>query len=377
MKHNGRGHRERVVDNMKTQTARVLPSFDATKGLEIGLYSLGDYMPSPKTGHTISAEQRVNEFVKMAQLAEQAGLDVFQLGESHQQYFVSQAHMVILAAIARETSTIKLGSASTIISTADPVRVFEDAATVDLLSGGRMEIVAGRASRIGLFDLLGYDVRDYEALFEEKFDLLLRINENEEVTWAGQFRKPLNQARVIPRPNNERQGLPIWRAVGGAPGSALRAGHAGVPMYLANLAGPAELFKRSVDVYREAAAAAGHDPDRLPIAIAGLLYVREDRMQAYREYFPNVSNGVKLANGRAFPKRAFAEGMDKRNVLNVGDPELIIDKMLYQHELYNHQRYVAQIDLGGVDFDDIKKTIDILGEKIVPAVKKYTARNAE
>lgn len=362
---------------MMTHTAHVLPTFDASEGIEIGLYSLGDHMPIAKTGQTISAEQRLNEFIRMAQLAEQAGLDAFQLGESHQEYFVSQAHMVILAAIARETSKIKLGSASTIVSTADPVRVFEEAATIDLLSGGRMEVVAGRASRTGLFELLGYDLRDYDALFEEKFDLLLRINENEEVTWSGEFRKPLNRARVIPRPNNEHKGLPIWRAVGGGPGSALRAGHAGVPMYLANLAGPAELFRRSIDVYREAASDAGHDPDTLPIAIAGLLYAREDRLQAYQEYYPSVYNGSRLASGRGIPKRAFAEGMDKRNMLNVGDPQLIIEKMLYQHELYNHQRYVAQIDLGGVTFDDIKKTIEIMGETIVPAVKKYTAKNSE
>jgi alkanesulfonate monooxygenase SsuD/methylene tetrahydromethanopterin reductase-like flavin-dependent oxidoreductase (luciferase family) len=220
-------------------------------GLEFGLYTLGDHLPDPGTGSRISARQRLQEIISLATLAEQAGLDSFSVGESHQEGFATQAHAVVLAAIAQATSRIRIFSTSTIISTSDPVRVFENFATLDLISGGRAEIVAGRASRVGLFDLLGYDLKDYEDLYEEKLALLLKINQEEEVTWEGRFRPALRNARVLPRPLQQR--LPIWRAVGGTPASAVRAGRMGVPMVLAHLGGPVQVFKRLVDVYRETA----------------------------------------------------------------------------------------------------------------------------
>ncbi|MFZ0577222.1 MAG: LLM class flavin-dependent oxidoreductase, partial [Psychrobacillus psychrotolerans] len=188
---------------------------DQSKGLEFGLYTLGDHMPNPHTGERISAAQRIHEIIELAKLAEQAGIDFFSVGESHQEYFATQAHTVVLAAIAQATNKIKIASSSSIISTSDPVRVYEDFATIDLLSKGRAEIVAGRASRIGLFELLGYDVRYYEELYEEKFELLLKINQENVINWSGQFRAPLKDASVIPRPQDGS--LPIWRAVGGHP----------------------------------------------------------------------------------------------------------------------------------------------------------------
>lgn len=185
---------------------------DTNNGLEFGLYTLGDHLANPETGKRISAKQRIQEIIELAKLAEQAGIEFFSVGESHQEYFATQAHSVVLAAIAQATTTMKIGSSSTIISTSDPVRVYEDFATIDLISNGRSEIIAGRASRVGLYQLLGYDLNDYEELFEEKFDLLLKINENEVLNWKGEYRAPLNQARILPRP--EEGYLPIWRAVG-------------------------------------------------------------------------------------------------------------------------------------------------------------------
>ena len=222
---------------------------DPSKGLEFGIYTLGDHIADPHTGERITAQQRIHEIIELAKLAEQAGIDFFSVGESHQEYFTTQAHSVVLAAIAQATVKIKISSSSTIISTSDPVRVYEDFATIDLISNGRTEIIAGRASRVGLFDLLGYSLRDYEELFEEKFDLLLKINEEEVVNWNGEFRAPLKDAQILPRPLNGS--LPIWRAVGGPPASAIKAGRAGVPMYLAMLGGPASTFKYSIDAYRE------------------------------------------------------------------------------------------------------------------------------
>lgn len=351
---------------MTMQDYRIQPS----NGLEFGLYSLGDHMPNPLTNQRISAQERIHQIVESAKLAEQAGMDFFSLGESHQEFFVGQAHAVILGAVAQATNTIKLGSAATIVSTSDPVRVYENFATIDLLSNGRAEIIAGRASRIGLFELLGYDVRDYEALFEEKFDLLLQINEQERVTWSGQFRAPLNNAQVLPRPKDGR--LPIWRAVGGGAESAVKAGFQGVPMAIALLGGPATHFKYSIDAYREALRTAHFNPADFPVATTGLFYVADTTQQALREFYPYVNEGVKLANGTGFAKQVFAQSGDKRNVMVIGSPQEVIEKILYQHELFGHQRYMAQIDFGGVSFEKVMHNIEILGNEIIPAVKKYT-----
>ncbi|WP_047982276.1 LLM class flavin-dependent oxidoreductase [Ornithinibacillus contaminans] len=346
---------------------------DPTKGLEFGIYTLGDHLVNPHKGERISAGQRIKEIIEFARLADQAGIDFFSVGESHQEYFATQAHSVVLSAIAQATKNIKIASSSTIISTSDPVRVYEDFATIDLISEGRTEIIAGRASRVGLYELLGYDLRDYEELFEEKFDLLRKINEEEVVNWSGQFRAPLKDARVLPRPLNGS--LPIWRAVGGTPASAIKAGLAGVPMFLAHLGGPVTSFKRSIDAYREAAQHAGYNPAELPVATAGFFYAAETTQQALSEYYPHINEGMKLTNGRGFPKQLFAQGADKRDVINVGSPQQIIEKILYQHEVFGHQRYIAQMDFGGVPMDKLKQNIELIGTEILPAIKKYTAKN--
>ena len=247
-------------------------------GLQFGLYTLGDHIPDPHTGKRISAKQRIQEIVELAKLADQAGIDFFSVGESHQEYFATQAHAVVLAAIAQATEKIKIGSSSTILSTSDPVRVYENFATVDLISDGRAEIVAGRASRVGLYELLGYNLRDYEALFEEKFDLLLQLNEEKVVNWEGEFRAPLKNAEILPRPKNGS--LPIWRAVGGTPASAIKAGYAGVPMMLATLGGPSSIFNRTIEAYREAARSKDFDTDRLPVGTTGFFYAAETTQEA-------------------------------------------------------------------------------------------------
>ncbi|WP_053217047.1 LLM class flavin-dependent oxidoreductase [Virgibacillus senegalensis] len=346
---------------------------DKNKGLEFGIYTLGDHLPNPLTGERISAEQRLHEIIEYAKLAEQAGIDFFSVGESHQEYFATQAHAVVLSAIAQATEKMKIASSSTIISTSDPVRVYENFATLDLISKGRAELIAGRASRIGLFDLLGYNVRDYEELFEEKFDLLLQINEQEVVNWSGQFRAPLKNARVLPRPQSGL--LPIWRAVGGSPASAIKAGYAGVPMFLAHLGGPATVFKRSIDAYREAARSRGFDTEELPVATAGFFYAAESSQQALKDLYPFINEGMKKTNGQGFPKQHFAQGVDPHNIMNIGSPQEIIEKILYQHELFGHQRYIAQIDFGGMPFDKLQKNIELIGTEILPAIRKYTVKN--
>lgn len=344
---------------------------DKEKGLEFGLYSLGDHISNPLTGDRISAEQRIHELIEASKLADEAGIDVFAVGESHQTYFISQAHSVILSAIAQATKNIKVSSSSTVLSTSDPVRVYEDFATLDLISKGRAEIIAGRGSRVGVYGLLGYDVRDYEELYEEKIELLMQLNSEETVTWEGEYRAPLKNASILPQPQNGH--LPIWRAVGGPPASAIKAGYAGIPMMLTTLGGPAVNFKVSVDAYREAAEESGFDVATLPIGTTSLFYTAKDSKDAFREYYPHVNAGMQALRGGGYPKQQFAQATDYRDALMVGSPQQIIEKILYQYELYGQQRFMAQIDFGGVPFDKIAKNIELIATEIMPAIKKYTA----
>ncbi|MED1059327.1 LLM class flavin-dependent oxidoreductase [Bacillus mycoides] len=346
---------------------------DTSKGIEFGLYSIGDHILNPHDGSKISAEKRIHELIETAKLADEAGIDVFAVGESHQAHFTTQAHTVILGAIAQATKNIKIASSATVLSTSDPVRVYEDFATIDLISNGRAEIVAGRGSRIGGYSLLGYDVNYYEELFEEKMDLLLKINKEESVTWKGQFRTPLEHAAIIPRAKNNN--MPIWRAVGGPPASAIKAGRAGVPMMLTTLGGPAVNFKVSVDAYREAAEQSGFDPATLPIATTSLFYTAENSQDALSEFYPHINAGMlALRGGGGYPKQQFTNAVDHRDALMIGSPQQIIEKMLYQYELFGQQRFMAQIDFGGVPFDKIEKNIELIATEIMPAVRKYTTK---
>jgi len=345
---------------------------DENKGLELGIYTLGDHLPNPHTDEHKPAGERLQEIIELAKLADQAGLDFFSVGESHQDYFVTQAHTVVLSAIAQATENIKIGSSSTIISTLDPVRVYEDFATLDLISNGRAEIIAGRASRVGLFDLLGYDLKDYEELYEEKFDLLNLINQEEVVNWEGSYRAGLKDAKILPRPKDGS--LPIWRAVGGTTDSAIKAGYAGVPMYMAHLGGSVSRFKQMAEAYRGALEEAGyHSPD-FPVATAGFLYVADSSQEAMKEYYPHLDSGMRKTNGVGFSKRAFKQAEDKRSIINVGSPQQIIEKILYQHEQFGNQRFTGQLDFGGVPFDKQMKNIELIGNEILPAIRKYTQK---
>lgn len=343
---------------------------DESRGIEFGLYSLGDHIMNPLTGERISAQERIQQLIEMSKFAEEAGIDVFSVGESHQRYFISQAHTVILAAIAQATEKIKIASSATVLSVHDPVRVYEDFATIDLISNGRVEIIAGRGSRVGAHQLLGVDLQDYEDVFEEKLDLLIKINEEERISWQGEFRPPLNNAEIIPRPL--RGFLPIWRAVGGPPASAIKAGHMGIPMTLTTLGGPAVNFKSSVLAYRRMAEKNGFDPEKLPLATTSLFYVAETTKEALQGMYPHLNVGFQAIRGTGYPKQQFAQAPDYRDALMVGSTEEIIEKLLYQHELFGMQRFLAQIDFGGVPFDKIMKNIEIIGNDIIPAIKKYT-----
>ncbi|MFC6333432.1 LLM class flavin-dependent oxidoreductase [Paenibacillus septentrionalis] len=349
---------------------------DPSKGMEFGLYSLGDHMVHSMISTPISAEQRIKELIDASKLAEAAGIDVFALGESHELYFTTQAHTVILGAIAQATTSIKLSSSATVLSVHDPVRVYEDFATLDLISHGRAEIVAGRGSRIGAHELFGLDLNDYEDIFEEKLDLLLKLNNADRpVNWHGNFRPPLLRAHILPQPKHGH--LPIWRAVGGPPASAIKAGSAGIPMVLTTLGGPAVHFQQSAIAYREAAALNGHSPEQLPIATASLFHVAPTTEQAFRDYYPYLNAGFTAIRRTGYPRQQFEAAVDYKDALMIGSPQLIIEKLLYQYELYGQQRFMAQIDFGGVPFKMIMNMIELIGRDIIPAIKKHTRQSSK
>ena len=357
------------------ETRPILPSFNTKNGIEFGIYTLGDHLPNPQTDELIPASQRIEEIIELAKFAEDLGFDIFQVGESHQEHFISQAHFIILAAIARETKNIKLSSAVTTISVLDPVRVFEDAATIDLLSNGRMEIIAGRASRIGSFDLYGYDPKDYEELFEEKLELLLKINQNEIVDWSGKFRPALKNAQILPRPENPRKGIPIWRGVGNSPSSAIKAGRLGIPLFQAHLAGAAQTYQNRIRHYKEAGDEAGFSEEELIVGTGGILYLAETTEEAFKTAYPHFNAGFQLTNGQDFPKRGFAQGKSSKSVTLIGSPELVTKKMIHQYDLFKQQRFTIKADFGGLPLDEVKRSLTIFAEEVMPKVIKHIKKD--
>lgn len=341
--------------------------------MEIGLYTFGDLVADPTTGRQrCSPRQRLDEILAIAEIADRSGLDLFAVGEHHRADFVISSPATVLAAIARSTRRIRLSSAVTVLSSADPVRVFEEFATVDLLSGGRAEIMAGRGAFVESFPLFGYALADYDELFEEHLDLLLRLNESARVTWSGRLRPPLVDADVSPRPLQDR--LPIWLAVGGTSQSAIRAGRLGLPMSLGLIGGTSERFVPLTDLYRRAAQSAGHDPSSLHVGITAHFYVAETTEQAYDDFYPYYSAYLaEMSRSRGqewyVSRAAFEELASLPGVLFVGDPDRIVAKIRYQHELFGHDRFIAQHDVGGLPYDKVEASVRLLASEVAPAVQ--------
>ncbi|MHC0037787.1 LLM class flavin-dependent oxidoreductase [Pseudoneobacillus sp. C159] len=344
------------------------------KGIEIGLYTLGDISTDPLTGTPISASQRMKEIMEAAKLADEAGLDVFGVGEHHRLDYATSAVPVVLAAIAGRTKQIKLTSATTVLSTIDPVRLFEDYATLDLVSDGRAEIIAGRGAFIESFPLFGYDINDYDALFSENLELFLKLNENERVTWDGRFRSPLRNAEIAPRPLQDQ--IPIWAGVGGTPESAARAGRLGVGMTLAILGGEPVRFKPLIDLYRQSGIEAGHELEKLKVGVTGHGYFSKTTQQAKDEFYPYYSNYWNYVNRQRgmmsarITKSDFEQMAAPNTALFVGSPQQIVEKILHQYELFGHQRLMVQIDIGGIPFKKIAEGIELLAMEIAPSVRK-------
>jgi probable LLM family oxidoreductase len=318
----------------------------------------------------------MRELIEEAVLADELGLDVFALGEHHRPDYLVSSPAVVLAAIAMRTERIRLSSAVTVLSSDDPVRVFQQFAELDLLSGGRAEIMAGRGSFVESFPLFGYDLDDYDELFAEKLELLLALRESAHVTWSGRHRPALDDAGVWPRPLQDP--LPVWVAVGGTPQSAVRAGALGLPLTVAIIGGQPERFVPFVELHRRAAAAAGHDPARIPVAINTHAFVGRTSEQATEAFArPYLEMMNRIGRERGWPpsgRREFDALRSARGALAVGDPEQVAEKLLFEHELFGHQRYVGQMSIGAVEHRDVLRSIELFGTEVAPVVRSEITR---
>jgi probable LLM family oxidoreductase len=338
--------------------------------MELGLATFADLSSG------VSPEQRMRDLLEEAELADQLGLDVFAVGEHHRPDFAVSSPAVALAAIAARTERIRLASAVTVLSSDDPVRVFQQFAELDLISGGRAEIMAGRGSFIESFPLFGYDLDDYDELFAEKLELLLQIREDTYVTWTGKHRAPLQDAGVWPRPVQDP--LPVWVAVGGTPQSVVRAGALGLPLTLAIIGGQPERFVPLVDLYRQAFEAAGHDPSDARVAINTHAFVGESAQAADGAFASSyLAMMNRIGRERGWPpsgKPEYEALRSPRGALAVGSPEQVAEKILFEHELFGNERYVGQMSVGAVAHADVLKSIELFGTQVAPIVRAEVER---
>lgn len=341
--------------------------------IEIGALTFGELTTDVNTGVMPSARQRIAETIEQAVLADQVGLDVLGIGEHHREDFIVSAPSVLLAAAAQATERIRLTSAVTVLSSDDPVRVYEQFATLDLISGGRAEVFAGRGSYTESFPLFGYSLADYDQLFEDKLDLLLAIRDNNPVTWSGATRPSLMAADIAPRALQDR--LPIWRAVGGSRASAVRAGRAGLPMIIGFLAGPINAFTEMAEIYRAAAGQAGAKAADTRVGASVHGYVGSTSQGARDTMYPYFARGMSENNhqrGQAFamPRAAFEAQASPAAMPVVGSPQQVIDKVMTYRELYGIDRIMFQMGFGGVPQADHLRAIELLGTEVAPVLRR-------
>jgi probable LLM family oxidoreductase len=342
--------------------------------MELGISTFGEVLPDGTPGNAVNANKRVQQLLEEVKLADEVGLDVFAFGEHHRPDFVISAPEIFMAAAASITKNIRLSSSVTVLSSADPVRTYQNFATVDLISNGRAEMIAGRGSFIESFPLFGYDLNDYDALFAEKLDMLMQINAAEKISWQGKFRAPIKNQGIYPRPLQQK--IPIWIGVGGTPASAVRAGTLNLPLTIAILGSSPKQFVPFVELYRESARKAGHDVSKLQLAISSQFYVAEDSKQAADEFYPSyeaLMTRVGAERGWSPMSRQQFEYLRSDGPLVVGSPQQAIDKILGQHELFGNTRFLAQLVTGFTPHVQILKAIELFGTKVAPVVRASLA----
>ena len=340
--------------------------------MELGISTFLATTPDPETGKAPDQAERLRQAVKEIELADQVGLDVYAVGEHHRRDYACSAPAVVLAAAAAVTKRIRLSSAVTVLSSDDPVRVYQAFATLDALSNGRAEIMAGRGSFIESFPLFGYDLSDYEELFEEKLELLLAIRASEKVTWSGRHRPAIRNLGVYPR--SVQNPLPVWIATGGTPDSAVRAGSLGLPVAFAIIGGMPELFAPLVELYRRAAREAGHDPGKLEIATHSHGFVAETNERADELYFPAHRAQMSIiGRERGWPPytRATYEQMRSlRGALYVGDPEHVAEKIVLLRKNLGVTRFLLHLDVSAIPHSEVLRSIELFGTRVAPLVRK-------
>jgi probable LLM family oxidoreductase len=342
--------------------------------MEIGVYTFADLGTHPVTNETITPRQRMLDLLEEIELADQLGLDVFAIGEHHRPDYLVSSPVVVLGAAAVKTKNIKLSSAVTVLSSDDPVRVFQQFAEVDLLSGGRAEIMAGRGSFIESFPLFGYNLNDYDELFTEKLEMLLQLNEAEVINWTGKLTQTIRNRGVYPRPYQKK--IPIWIGVGGTPESVVRAAEHALPMALAIIGGLPARFAPYVQLYRDVYTKAAHDPAKIQLSINSHTYLADDAQRARDEFYPPYSEVMnRIGQERGWSpgtRKDFDVSTEPNGALLVGSPRQVIDKILYEHELFGHTRFLAQMSLGAMPHKKVLHSMELLGTKVADEVKKYT-----
>jgi probable LLM family oxidoreductase len=340
--------------------------------MEIGITTFAENTPDPSTGKLLEPHRRLLNLMEEIELADQVGLDVFGIGEHHRPDFIVSSPAVVLAAAAVKTKRIRLTSAVNVLSSDDPVRVFQDFAHIDLLSEGRAEIMAGRGSFIESFPLFGNDLKDYDSLFTEKLELLLQLNKSEKVTWKGNHRPPIDNRGVYPRPFGRE--LPVWIAVGGTTGSVTRAAGYGLPVAIAIIGGMPDRFVPLTELYKETYRESGHDPGKIQLAINSHGFIAKNPGKAADDFFgPYALVMNRIGRERGWPPvtREHYENMRlPEGSLFVGSPQQVIDKILYVHELFGNSRFLLHISVGTMAHDKVLNAIELLGTKVAPEVKK-------
>jgi len=340
--------------------------------MQIGIDSFGAVISDPATGVTLSPVQRMDNLLEEIVLADQVGLDVFGIGEHHRSEFVDSAPAVILGAAATRTKNIRLTSAVTVLSAADPVRVFQEFATLDLLSHGRAEMVAGRGSSVEAYPLFGFDLEDYDSLFSEKLDLLLRIRENTHVHWTGKHRPPLTGQAIYPRPLQNP--LPIWIGVGGTPASFARAGVLGLPLMVAIIGGEPRRFRPLIDLYREAGRRAGHSAEKLIVGLHAIGFLGDTTEEAANDFYPGYAHTfTKIGKERGWPPATRAQFDALRGptgALLVGDADTVAEKILYVNEVLGGlSRVTFQMGVSALPHQKMLRSIELLGTRVAAVVR--------
>jgi probable LLM family oxidoreductase len=339
--------------------------------MELGIGMFGDNHYD-NDGKPQAPGQRLQELIEEIKLMDEVGLDFFGIGEHHRPDYAVSSPEIILAAAATVTKHIKLGSAVSVLSSADPVKLYQSFATIDLLSNGRAELMAGRGSFIESYPLFGYNLQDYDELFEEKLELLLKINKENPITWKGKHRAALKEQLVLPRATNDH--LNIWIAVGGTPESVLRAGRYGLPVIFAIIGGNPAQFKSLFEYYQKVYNHFGHDTNKFQVGVHMHSFFGDDSQQTADEYYPIYSSQMNRVGGsRGWPpyqKQQYDEGRGSKGHLVIGDANEAIDKILHMHELFGLTRFSAHIDVGGPSHQAMMKSIEIYGTKIAPKVRE-------